>query len=117
MLSAMTITELDKLILLYWKAARLSLMVHTAKFSEAMRHVAGARAFALDVRSKRRWETPDLSPESITAFKASCQAFGKFQIFLLLSPGIGTPVQVRLQSFRLSVEALSLSRWIIEYFW
>lgn len=40
------------------------------------RRRAGARAFALDTRSKRRWETPPLDPERAKAFRAACKAFG-----------------------------------------
>ena len=36
----------------------------------------GARAFALDTRSKRRWETPPLEPARAEAFRAACAAFG-----------------------------------------
>ncbi|KAK9833338.1 hypothetical protein WJX81_007877 [Elliptochloris bilobata] len=36
----------------------------------------GARAFALDTRSKRRWETPPLDPARAEAFRAACAAFG-----------------------------------------
>ena len=37
---------------------------------------SGARAFALDTRSKRRWETPPLEPARAEAFRAACAAFG-----------------------------------------
>lgn len=38
--------------------------------------VAGAKAFALDTRSKRRWECPPLQRATAAAFRAACNKFG-----------------------------------------
>jgi hypothetical protein len=36
----------------------------------------GARAFALDTRSKRRWDCPPLADTNAAAFRRACVAFG-----------------------------------------
>jgi hypothetical protein len=36
----------------------------------------GARAFAMDTRSKRRWDSPPLTPEVAQAFREACAKFG-----------------------------------------
>jgi endonuclease IV len=36
----------------------------------------GARAFAMDTRSKRRWDSPPLTPEVAQAFREACANFG-----------------------------------------
>ena len=37
---------------------------------------SGCRAFAMDTRSKLRWESPPLTDQTVQAFKEACQKFG-----------------------------------------
>lgn len=37
---------------------------------------SGAKAFAMDTRSKRRWECPALKRTTAAAFRSACNAFG-----------------------------------------
>ena len=39
-------------------------------------HALGATAFAMFTKNQRQWSAPPLSPESIAAFRANCEAFG-----------------------------------------
>lgn len=39
-------------------------------------HRLGATAFAMFTKNQRQWSAPPLSPESIAAFRANCEAFG-----------------------------------------
>ena len=48
---------------------------HPARGTEASR-LAGARAFALDTRSKRQWESKPLAAENAESFVGACATFG-----------------------------------------
>ncbi|KAK9816638.1 hypothetical protein WJX72_003128 [[Myrmecia] bisecta] len=58
-----------------WVGAHVSM---AGGIEKAVVHASaiGAHAFALDTRSKRRWDCPPISDTSAAAFRAACEAFG-----------------------------------------
>lgn len=54
---------------------------------------AGAKAFALDTRSKRQWQNPPLSNANAAAFRLACNAFG-FSPAQILPHGTLVPCSV-----------------------
>ncbi len=51
---------------------------------------AGAKAFALDTRSKRQWQNPPLSNANAAAFRLACNEFG-FSPAQILPHGVPPP--------------------------